>query len=117
GSLKCDENSCRCTRCSADYPIKDGVYCFVGPDKFYEERYAATTIRFVPNANSPLDMVLLYLFSQHYFWYIHKFFRGRGAILDVACGAGARYLAAKGSVAGLDLSFKSVQRSVNTYDC
>jgi SAM-dependent methyltransferase len=100
-----------------EYPIHESVVCFVKPDNFYESRYDAATIHFVPDENSFIHLLLLYLLSQHYFWFIRKYFSNPGTILDVACGAGACYLATKGNVAGLDLSFTSIRQTTLIYDC
>lgn len=112
-----EDDACACRRCGKKYPVQDGVICFAESDSFYEKRYDAASVRFVPDDHSHLDLLLLYMLSQHYFWYIRKYFSDPGSVLDVACGAGARYLATRHAVAGLDLSFRSVRHTTTIYDC
>lgn len=111
-----DNNTYNCLHCGKGYPVKDGVVCFVGQDAFYEERYPPMPLNFQPDERLPWELALLYLVSMHYLWYIRKYVPHMSRILDVACGAGMRYLPTLGSVAGLEVSFSSARQMAQVYD-
>jgi hypothetical protein len=115
--LLCNEQACVCSGCSKSYPIQDGVIRFVPPDPFYENRYPPLPpLRFRPNERQPWGLGLLYLVSMHYFWYIRRYIPTSARILDVASGSGMHFLAARGRVAGLDISFSSARQMATIYD-
>lgn len=104
-----------CSGCAKNYPLKDGVISFVGQDPFYEDRYPPASLRFFPDERTPWGLAALYLVSMHYFWYIRKYVPPSAKILDVACGAGMRYLPTRGRVAGLEVSFSSAREMAKIY--
>jgi SAM-dependent methyltransferase len=105
-----------CRRCGRSYPIKKGVICFQVQDDFYEGRYPALPLHFLSDERLPWGLGLLYLVSMHYLWYIRQYVPKSGRILDVACGAGMRYLPTRGIVAGLEVSFSSACEMAKIYD-
>jgi len=109
-------NELACARCGRIYGITDGVIRFVSEDTFYEHRYEPGTLEFSPNERTPWGRSLLYLVSMHYFWYIRKFIPAGSSILDLACGAGMRYLTTRGRVAGLEVSFTAARQMSRVYD-
>lgn len=109
GTLSSRQGELSCQLCQAIYPVRDGIPCFAPSDDFYELRYDNKSLRFDPDERYPWNRLLLYLTTQHYLWFIRRFFVRPGAVLDLACGGGARYLARKGSAVGIDLSLESVK--------
>jgi ubiquinone/menaquinone biosynthesis C-methylase UbiE len=105
-----------CEYCKKDYPVKEGVVCFLKEnDTFYEGSYTAT-INFIPKSKKSLrSLIYLYFINNHYLWYIRKHIKPGNNILDVACGGGIRYLAQKGEVTGIDLSFSSLKKTTRFY--
>lgn len=114
-----------CGNCNSNYPIKEGVVCFHNEsDDFYEHffdiaDYASKgTFPFKSNFTykRTLKSLLHLYFAEHQFlWYIQKHVKQTGKILDVACGPGKRYLAQKGEVTGIDLSFRGLKETTEFY--
>ncbi len=105
-----------CENCNRDYPIKDGVICFLNEnDDFYEGSYMATINFTCKSERSLKSLLYLYFINTHYLWYIRKHVKPSGKILDVACGGGVRYLAQKGEVTGIDLSLNSLKKTTEFY--
>src|SRR3712207_633673 len=109
GKLSIETNTLECAYCQTSYPVRDGVPCFGPPDEFYETRYEPGSFNYLPNECYPWNRLLLYLVSMHYLWYVRRYLKPSGTVLDVACGGGTRYLTTKGSVVGLDVSFQSLK--------
>ncbi|SIO55321.1 Methyltransferase domain-containing protein [Singulisphaera sp. GP187] len=98
-----------CAACQATYPIHEGVPSFIEADEFYETRYEPGAINLLPNEGRFWNRWLLYFVSLHYLWFVRKYFNRPGAVLDVACGGGTRYLTTRGPVVGLDVSLNSLK--------
>ena len=94
----------RCAVCGSVYAANGRVIDFVGADAFYEGRYATSPLTFVPKDGSLLGKIWLYQYCQHYLWYVAQHVPRGGRLLDVAGGAGMRYLGVHWRVAGLEVS-------------
>lgn len=106
----------RCNSCMREYPLKEGVVCFLdSDDKFYEGTYTAT-INVTFRSERSLNAILyFYFYREPYLKAIRKHVKSSGIILDIGCGGGTRYLAQKGEVVGLDLSFGSLKKVTGFY--
>ena len=114
--LQKDLATYQCAQCGGCYPCVDNVIQFSAQDDFYESRYAPQPLKFLPDERTPWGKALLYLVSMHYLWYIHRHVPQGARILDVACGAGMRYLATHGRTAGLEISLTSAREMAKLYD-
>jgi SAM-dependent methyltransferase len=114
--LQSGEGTFICSMCERNYPVEDGVVRFLERDNFYEGRYAPRPLNFSPGERSPLAIALLYLVSMHYLWFLRKYIPFSSKILDLASGAGMRYLPTRGRVVGLEISFSSAQEMAKIYD-
>ncbi len=111
------DSAYHCKDCDRDYPIKDGVVCFLNEDDgFYEGNYTGTINFTCKSERSLKSLICLYLMNIHYLWYIQKYVKSSSKILDVACGGGYRYLAQKGEVTGIDLSLSSLKNTTEFYE-
>ncbi len=110
-------NSLLCCRCRKEYPIKEGVISFLeDSDAFYEGAYLATTNITFPNDRTSLKARLFFdVYRDPYFRALREVIQPGQRILDLGCGGGIRYLAQKGDVTGVDLSFSSLRKVTNFY--
>ena len=114
-------NSLFCKACTQSYPIKDGIPSFVdSTSEFYEGKFVAT--QYDPTkGGSLLSRILansVALLSQSHLRYC--FFKrtmagANNKVLDVGCGGGNQFLAAKGEVWGIDVSANSLKRAERFY--
>jgi SAM-dependent methyltransferase len=117
GALSQTENSYRCHQCLSLFPVQDGVVTFLKEgDEFYEGAYDATVNITFANEKSLKAFLYFHLYREPYLNAIRRYARPPAAILDLGCGGGTRYLAQKGTVAGLDLSFASLKKTPGFYD-
>jgi SAM-dependent methyltransferase len=114
--LRSESNAYSCRSCGKRYSVADGVVRFADNDRFYEERYEPTVVKFMPNERTPWGRFLLYLISMHYLWYIRKYIPAGAQVLDVACGAGMQYLAQRYRMAGLEVSLRSARVMAGVYE-
>ena len=112
-----NKDSYKCPNCGGSYEIKNNVVCLLADaDDFYENAYTATTnITFSDDYNSLKARLFFDIYRDPYFYAIRKYSRSLHKILDVGCGGGVRYLAQKGAVAGLDISFGSLKKVSSFY--
>jgi SAM-dependent methyltransferase len=115
-TLSYETGTYRCLICSKNYAVEDGVVRFVEQDAFYENRYPYQPVGLLVSERSIRGLAALYLASMHYLWYIRRYAPRKSRILDVACGAGMRYLPTWGRVAGLELSFASARQMAKLYN-
>lgn len=114
-SLLPSDNALQCRTCAVSYPMSGGIPCFAPEDSFYASRYHNRAIRFMPRHGRPWDHIPLYLTTLHYLWFIRQFVTPPGIILDIASGAGTRYLASRGLAVGLDVSLNAVRELDPSY--
>jgi len=106
-----------CKDCSKEYPLRDGIVCFLdSDDTFYEGAYTATTNITFRNDRTSLKARLFFdVYRDPYFRAIRKYTKSVRNILDLGCGGGVRYLAQKGDAVGIDLSYSSLKKVSDVY--
>lgn len=107
----------RCNVCMHEYPVRDGVVCFLKENnKFYEGTYDST-VNITFNNEKSLKAILFFdLYRDPYLRAIRKYTKAPEDILDIGCSGGIKYLAQKNRVAGLDLSFNSLRKAAKFYN-
>lgn len=113
------DSAYKCNHCGKEYPVKEGVICFLDePDDFYEEAYKADKALSNITFESPRSLkaiLYFYLYKDPYPNAIRKYARPSSIILDIGCAGGTKYLTQKGDVVGLDLSFHSLRATTKVY--
>lgn len=105
-----------CNLCAREYPIKEGVVCFLDvPDEFYEGLYDFVSSITFTSQRSLKAILYFYFYKDLYLNAIRKYIQSPGFILDIGCAGGIRYLAQKGDVVGLDLSFHALKNTTTFY--
>jgi len=106
-----------CNVCAEKYLIKEGVVCFLDkPDEFYEETYIGVVSKNASwNQMSLKSILYFYFYKDFYLNAIRKYIRPSDFILDVGCSGGIKYLAQKGDVVGVDLSFTALKKTTTFY--
>jgi SAM-dependent methyltransferase len=107
----------KCNGCMREYPIREGVVCFLDrSDEFYEGAYDATINITFERGRSLKGLLYFHLYREPYLSAIRKYARSGSTILDLGCGGGTRYLSQKGDVVGVDLSFGSLRKAATFYN-
>lgn len=107
--------SLACVKCSARWPVKDGVVCFLAMnDPFYEGAYR-NHVRFVPRTDDLLHAWPLWLVSSGYPWTVRQNVGPGATVLELGCAGGLRYFGQRYRMVGCDLSLASLQSVKGIY--
>ncbi len=113
--LQLQAASYKCLVCKHDYLLDHGVVVFTEVDNFYEGRYLPETLKFDPDEKNIWGQFSLYFIGMHYFWFIRKYVTLRSKVLDMASGAGMKFLATRFLTAGLEVSSSAAKKMSEVY--
>ncbi len=91
------------------FPVLNNVIRFLDNDSHFYEGTYLNKIKFIPKSENILHTWPIWVISNGYLWEVKKQFKKNDYILEVGCASGVNYFGKRFNMAGLDLSFASLQ--------
>ena len=102
-----------CAKCGLATISLAGILNFGVKDVFYEEHGLTATGRSF--SSGLIDRVGLFMARHHYLHEICRAIRPGGAVVEIGCGGGTRFLGSRYDMLGVDVSTQSIRQASTVY--